>query len=72
MYRGGRDIVLPCVSGPKTALYRTRHCKILRFTPFLQQLACITAQKDRSQDAAITHTLHLHYTDSRLFKHFCY
>ena len=58
-YRGGRDIVLPCASGPKTALYRTRHYKIVRFTAFLQPLPCTTAQKDRSQDA-VTHTLHLH------------
>ncbi|CDF32719.1 unnamed protein product [Chondrus crispus] len=31
---GGRDIVLPCASGPKTALYRTRHCKIMRYNGF--------------------------------------
>ena len=59
LLQGGRDIVLPCGSGPKTALYRTRHDKIMRFTAFLQPLPCITAQNDRWQDA-ITHTLHLH------------
>ena len=38
----GRDTVLPCGSGPKAALYRTRHYKIMRFTAFWQPIPCIT------------------------------